>query len=244
MDADKIRKTFIMKLLISPITLAPFFLGSLGSFVLAAGGDYIKAAFALGSSLVVSAGCCYTNALFRGEKILEKAKAEVADQERRQTEAELDELDKQLRADRDPRDEKMLWDLRALFRAIQEDSSWVSKFDSVTVAKLQQALAEVFDIQVRKLREALELKNKARDISNKKIHQSLLDEREKLLEEVQKGVIEFEGVFDELKGVSSKRAAGAADPNGCLARLRQTLEIGKKVRADLEERGLDGDFVR
>jgi hypothetical protein len=240
MDSGKVKKVYLMRLLISPLTLVPFFLGSLGGFVLAAKGDYVKALFAFGATMAVSAGATITNAMFRGEKILEKSKTEVIENERRKRESDLDDLYRALSADNDPRDEKMLEDLRALFRAIQEDSSWKKKFDSYTVDRLQKALEELFDQQVTNLKEALGIKHRAARISNRLVKTSLTSEREKLLKEVDQAVKEFVEVFGELRGVgSSKRASSNTDPNGCLARLRQAIEVGKRVRADLESVGLE-----
>jgi hypothetical protein len=65
----------------------------------------------------------------------------------------------------------------------------------------------------------------------------LLTEREQLLEDVKCYVDEFESIFQELRGVKTE----SADPNHCLTRLKQTLEIGKQVRDKMQSRGLSLD---
>ena len=55
---------------------------------------------------------------------------------------------------------------------------------------------------------------------------------------------EFEGAFNDLRGISNEknnetRKKKASDSNHCVTRLKQTIEIGKKVRGRMEAHGFD-----
>jgi hypothetical protein len=186
---------------------------------------------------IMSAGFLFSRLILSGDKVAEKALREVEQEANENWTRMLDELDDRLSQDKDPRDEKLLRSLRELFVTIRDDDSWRSKFDSVTVSKLHGALDESFNKSVEKLNEAMTYQQKARETNRDKVRMLLLKEREQLLEEVKCYVEEFESIFQELRQVQKE----SADPNHCLTRLKQTLEIGKKVRSTMQSRGLSLD---
>lgn len=186
---------------------------------------------------VLSAGFLFSRLILSADEIAEKALREMEQEANENWTQMLDELDSRLSRDKDPRDENLLRSLRELFVTIRDDTSWRSKFDSVTVSKLYGALNESFNISIEKLREALVCQQKASETNHEKVKALLLKEREALLKDVKYYVEEFESIFQELRGVQNE----SADPSHCLMRLKQTLEIGKQVRDTMQSRGLSLD---
>lgn len=185
----------------------------------------------------LSTGFLFSRFILSGDKVAEKAFREVEQEAKENWTRMLDELDDELSQDKDSRDERLLRSLRDLFVTIRDDDSWHSKFDSFTVSKLYEALNESFNKSIEKLREALACQRKAGETKHDKVRQLLLKERERLLEEVKSYADEFESIFQELRGVQAE----STDPNHCLTRLKQTLEIGKQVRDKMQSRGLSLD---
>ena len=236
MDRKKFKVRYLMGLVVHPITLIPF-LGGMTLFgLLAVLGKGAAWLFGV-SGVMLSLGLLFTRAILCSDKIAEQALKEVEQEANRHCEDALDDLDARLSEDDDPRDETLLRNLRELFLTIKADGSWRSRFDSTTVSKLRAALDESFDQSVEKLKKALEYKEQAEEADNKKVRKLLLEDREKLLKEVKLYVDEFESVFGELRDIRN----ASTDPQYSMTRLKQTLEIGKRVRDSMASRGMSLD---
>lgn len=236
MDRKKFRTRYWMGMVMHPLVLLPTVAGlTLWGLLAALGKSLAWLCGPIGA--VLSMGFLFSRLILSGDEVAEKALREVEQEANLNWQRSLDELDDRLSQDKDQRDEKLLRSLRELFITIREDDSWRSKFDSVTVSKLRGALDESFKKSVEKLSEALTCQQKASQTNHGKVRTLLLKEREQLLEEVKCYVEEFESIFQELRQVQKE----SADPNHCLTRLKQTLEIGKKVRSTMQSRGLSLD---
>lgn len=236
MDRKKFKVRYLMGLVIHPIPLIPF-LGGMTLFgLLAVLGKGVSWVFGLGGAML-GLGLIFTRAIMHGDKIAEQALKEVEQEANQNWEGALDDLDARLSEDDDSRDEVLLRNLRELFSTIKEDGSWRSRFDSTTVSKLRAALDDSFEQSVEKLKKALEYKEQALAADNKKVRKLLLDDREGLLKEVKLYVKEFESVFGELRDICNS----ASGPQYSMTRLKQTLEIGKRVRDSMASRGMSLD---
>ncbi len=233
MDRSKFKMRYFLGLVMHPITLIPVIAGLTAAGLTAALGKPLAWLYGVGGA-VLSLGFLMSRAILKGDEIATQALEEVEREAKQQWNSMLDELDEQLSADDDPRDENLLRSLRELFIVITDDKSWRDMFDSTTVSKLRSALDETFDGSIAKLRKALQYKQQADAADNNKVRSLLLDDRDRLLAEVDRGVTELESVFNDLRGVRNEKA----DPNNCITRLKQTLEIGKRVRESMESRGL------
>ncbi|MDP7421350.1 MAG: hypothetical protein QGH40_05710, partial [bacterium] len=125
-DQAEFRKRLLLHLLSKPGTLFPFVTGVtvlLGTWAvgpLAAG----IPVFAALCCILGSAGTFLTNLVLGNEKAAKKVLEEIRDEARQTREKELDELEKNLIRDGDPRTEQYLHDLRTLTaRLIEENSS-------------------------------------------------------------------------------------------------------------------------
>jgi hypothetical protein len=236
MDQKKFRFRYLMGLTMHPLVLLPAIAGLTVSGLMVVLQKPLSWLGIVAGSLV-SVGFLFSRAILSGDKIAEQALKEVAAEENAAWANQLDALDAQLSQDQDPRDEELLRALRELLLAIQDDHSWRQKFDSVTAGKLRAALNDSFEVSLNQLRDALDCKKKAEKSGHGRIRALLLEDREKLLAQVTECVNEFETVFRDLRGIEQ----GHSDPNHCITRLKQTLEIGKRVRDSMKSRGLSLD---
>jgi len=157
---------------------------------------------------------------------------EVAREEREAAQRLLDDLDQQLaEADKDPRPETALRDLRALVRAFDEAEAASSPAHLPLVVDLRARVQEVFHQGVEAVAQTGKLWQTARQLNSPAARQPLLDQRERLIADVQATVKQLS---DTLVGVQSL-GTGEGSPRE-LTRLREELDQSLAVARTVEER--------
>lgn len=232
-DAHKIRNRVLLRLAGHPLVIGPFIAGM--TALTAAWSLGWKAGFALFAGLagvLAAAGSLVTQLTLRGEKLATQVTEEVAREEREAAQRLLDDLDQQLaEADKDPRPETALRDLRALVRAFDEAEAASSPAHLPLVVDLRARVQEVFHQGVEAVAQTGKLWQTARQLNSPAARQPLLDQRERLIADVQATVKQLS---DTLVGVQSL-GTGEGSPRE-LTRLREELDQSLAVARTVEER--------
>ena len=225
------KREIIKKLLMEPIdwiSLAPLIVGlSIGlgmcAFSLSSG-----IAVATSVILVLLSAGIYLNRLIFGwnesyERVVREWRASVE----REQDRNLDRLYRELKEDGDPRTEMLLKDLRTLTKSLmgEEDNQLSSGAFSIL-----SDVDKLFSRCVGYLEESLKLWQTAEAVERETIANELLDQRQVLIQEVEKSL---DRLGDVLGGI--KKAALSRDGEE-LARLREELASRLKIAEEVETR--------
>lgn len=230
-DPREFRRRMLLNLVSSPATLAPFVAGVttlLGAWAVdATGGMPLFAGTAL---LLGSAGSLLTRFIHRRDAIALAVADELAAEELAARERKLDELERELAEDDDPRDDHALHDLRKLAAAIREAGSTLRGTAEAAVASdIMLHVDELFAGSVRALERNLSLARKARSLRSPAARKPLKEERERILAEVGKTV-------ETLSALLARMSTARTDDGLSLAQVRGELESTLEVARRVEER--------
>jgi hypothetical protein len=218
------------------LTLAPLVAGAtlgLGAWAVdARSGLWYFASVAL----MLLSGLTYVQRVALGwnrdtERLLEAWRTEQEQARERQ----LDEVSRRLQSDRDARTRTLLEDLRVvtrdLDREVKRSSGWVRPLATETMEVAAQLLAAC----VRYLEQCVELNRTAGSVNDPGIRKTNLDERERLIKEVQKSLEQLGAILVNVRAINLKHAINPSpvdsDEAG-LSRLRN--ELGLKLQAARE----------
>jgi hypothetical protein len=228
-DSAQVRRRVLLKLATSPSALVPFLAGATLLVIswaldLRSGG----AVFAGIVSVLIGAGLFLTR-LFAGSDGLEKAVlADMQEEARQAREKELDQLDKDLGKDGDPRTEQILRDLRVLTAALEQDKIWSSGMNLQSGFDLAEGVDQLFRGGVAALRKALELWKTARDIATPDARKPILARRERLIEELRTSVGHLGKILAEVQAMGSSEASDQQLQN-VRRELDASLDVAKRV---------------
>jgi len=172
-------------------------------------------------------GWMATRAIFRTEDITVETIEKLQQKELQAEQAELDRLEELLKQDDDDRDQELLKLLRiqrAQFQEIAKQPGLVVRSQDVLL-KVDQ----LFKASVNNLYESYRLLLQSRELS-KPQKRSLLEEREKLLTEIQQAVDSLQTSLDQYRSLT-KRSTGSD-----LSSLREELEASIDIAKRTEER--------
>lgn len=232
-DDKTLRKKVFVRLLGSPLTIAPFLLGmttmmttwamnwhpSLGLFAGLAG--------AMGS-----VGAYLSQALLWGEKLTREAAAALEHEANAERQKALDELDRQLtHADVDPRPETALRELRALLKAFEEGEQTAWNLNQSSAYEVNAMVRQLFDRCVDSLRQSDRLWNTSQKLQTAAARKPILQQREKIIHEVSASIEHLSGTLVALQTLDR-----GTDNNKELARLRGELDASLTIARTVEER--------
>lgn len=232
----RLRKKYLLGLLASPLTLLPA-LG--GATCLTAGAVGLGAPLTLlagGAGLLFGAGVFLQRLALGGNRVLDRAKEEVEREARedelraqRAREEYLDDLDRRLTGDHDPRTETALRDLRALNETfskgefLRDNRSLLATFDLLSLVE------GLFRQCVDSLEETLRLHQAAGRASSAKVRASIRGRRDAIIASLQQSVDALNQTLGELQGLG----AAGANQEARLAQqrdvLRRRLDAAKRV---------------
>lgn len=232
LDDKQLRKRVLLRLLGSPMTVIP----SLGSTVVTAGWMFGwnpgMSWFAGLAGWLAAAGGFVTRLLLSGERIARDAAIELTQEEQVFKQQALDELDRRLTvSDKDPRPETALRDLRALVKAFEETAKGVAGHNLSSVFEIQSMVSALFDQCVHSLEQTEKLWQTAQQLGTTLARQPILDQREKLIGDVQASIKQ---VSDTL--VALQRLGAGERSSAELSRIRGELDQSLAVAKRVEER--------
>jgi len=231
MDRATIRRKVLTSLLAAPSFLLPVTVGAtalLASWATGIGEPWLPFAGALAA--LAGVGALATRAIFGMEEVGQRAADEVHRETQETWTLRLDDLDRRLESDGDPRTEALLREVRGLNRTIREQGL-SKRFDPASRVDITVKMGELYDGCIRALEKSLSLWHSAQELPAGKGRRALLEQREAQIEEVGRSV----GVLQEL----CRMDVGATSPDtpeGELARIRAELNHSLEVARRVEDR--------
>lgn len=232
-DDRTIRRKVLLRLLGHPWVLAPGVLGfSAGTVLWALNLQPGLGSFAALAGLCGAVGGYLTRVILDDGRTARTVLAELAEAERAAAQTRLDDLDRRLvKADDDPRPETALRDLRALLGAFEQVAEQARDEHIPAVVDVRSRVQQLFDHSLRSLERTLGLYATARQLQLPEARRPLLDERERILADVQAGIRQLGTTLVALQQL------GAGDrARGELARLRDELDDSLQVANRVEAR--------
>lgn len=243
MNRTEFHQRFLLRLACHPVTLVPF-AGGVTALAVAWAGDLPKLVFLGIVGIVASVGAGVTRLIFRGEHIAREVHEDMEKRKDLTVERQLDDLRERLVADRDPRDNELLDELREIVRVFRTDTGWSKRVNSIAAAEIASSVDELFAVCVRKLEASYDHLQTTKNLRAQKAKKALLDQRERLLTEVVASVHELSEL---LAGVYQLGISGSEEEEQATAvrsRLQQSLELARRVDAVMNPRSALGQRER
>jgi hypothetical protein len=232
LDKREYKKRVLLRLLTSPWSLIP---GLGGTTLLIAGWALgLKAGAVLFGGVVgvlVGIGTFFTRLLAGNEKLEQQVLQEMREEAEEAREEELDELERALMEDCDPRTEQSLHELRVLATAFQRKESWASDVDSGSSFDIMSGVNQLFASCVKYLKMTLELWRTAQEMESEGVRKPILERREKLVEDVRKSTQHISDILARAQTLGVGEEADSA-----LKNLREELDVSLDVAKRVQER--------
>jgi hypothetical protein len=227
----RFRRKYLTRLAASPATLGPLVGGI--SAALAAWGLDLSSLVAFGgiAAALAGIGVFLTRLAVPSEAQAKEAAAEVERELAAARDAELDALYERLAADPDPRDERLLADLRTMVDALKDPDLWPENLTAQSTVDITAGVDELFASCVASLERSLALIRLGRKMTTREAREPIRVEREQILEEVGASLRQLSAI---LTRIQTLRRPGAAPVE--LGRIRQELDQSLEVAARVEER--------
>ncbi len=246
-DDTHLRRRILLRLLGSPLVMSPFLMGSsLGLASWALNSRPGLGLFALLAGVLGAAGMFVTRLLLNGPEIRAAIQKELQHETLSARESALDDLDKRLaNSDKDPRPEASLRDLRALRESFEQLARENLATNSFTVTEVLSQVRELHDRSARSLEQTIQLHQIAVRLTTPNARQPILEQRERLIEEVQATVKQLGNTLVAIQNLGTSPTAASG-----LSQLRAELDDSLKAAARAEARlesmlaPVSGDTVR
>lgn len=234
-DSRDLKRRVLLGILSSPLTVLPFLTG----MTVMAGVWMINVRPDLGllaglAGALGTAGMFVTQLVFRGEQYAQQVLKETQEEARIAQERHLDDLERRLTADKDPRTETALKDLRSLVKAFDDPEDLGVSKEAVVLFEIQINAMHMFEQAVRSLEQSLVLWHTANGLATPAAREPILAKREHILREIFQSIHHLGKV---LAGLQDIRAAGGSTPD--LARIRdeldQNLDVARQVDVRLKD---------
>jgi len=233
MNEGQIRRRIFLRLLGHPLVIAPSVLGATAwTAIWALSLPSGLGLFAGLAGILGSAGVYLTRLILDDGKTARDVIADEELGEQKAAQAALDDLDRRLvAADDDPRPETALRDMRALLRAFDEFAGKTDSLNAPAVIEVRSRVQQIFDQTIRSLEQTLRLGDTAKQLSMPAARKPLLQQREKIIADVEACTKQIGGTLAALQRLDS------GDPsNHELSRLRDELDQSLQIANRVEDR--------
>ncbi|MBT8341671.1 MAG: hypothetical protein HKP58_02920 [Desulfatitalea sp.] len=242
LDESRWKRRYLFKLLAHPVCLVPFLVGltdvmALWTFDISSG----AALFAGIAALLFSAGFFLTRLTTGDPTLVRQVTQRLQAEAVAEREKHLDDLDRRLtEADRDPRPEKCLRDLRALAKAFEQGHAWDGALGGRPTVDILAGVDKLFRQSVLSLEKTLDLGYAAQQLATEAARTPLQQQRERLIDEVAKSIHQLGKVLAGIQSLES----GTEHQEGELAAIRQELDQSLEVARRVKKRiaSLDEDI--
>ena len=241
MDRSALRKQVFKELATSAWVLLPAAAGLTAIFVGWALGQGTALLSFLGiAGILAGAGALVTRWILKGDDLIHSAIEKLQNQARAQREAELDQLQRRLESDNDPRTGeslRILRDLEAQFRLMLKESAESNATPPVEIVSMVERLIRS---SISSLEKSLTLWQAAQRMMTRQASQNALQRREGVLVEVERSIRQMAKTLDGIREMSLKAQSATQ-----LAAIRKELDTSLQVARRVEERmrSLEDDIV-
>lgn len=235
LDQNEFRKRFLIEMVCSPFTLVPFVLGTtllMASWALALRSGV--AVFAGIAAILGSAGMFFTRFLLGSEKVAKKVVDELERDIQKQRERDLDDLEKRLGNDGDPRTESALRDLRALARAFRETREWSDSLKAQPTLDILAGVEQLFGRCVVLLERTLTLWYTARKINSSEARTPILEQREQIIGDVGESIKQLGRILAGIQSIRVGESGERSDVRRIRNELDQSLEVARMVEKRMQ----------
>jgi hypothetical protein len=240
MDRSAYRKRVLLGLLTRPISLFPAVVGASALLAAWATGDWSGWLPFLGvAGMLIGVGNFLSSAFTGGGTVAERVVRSIRTEAEQDRERALDDLERRLTEDGDPRTEQSLRDLRRLARTFGDSRGWVSALNAGTGFDILSDVNRMFEASVRYLEKTLGLWHTAQSLEHPTARRALLAQRENLVEEVQRSLEHLGAVLGQLEVLRSGMDRDS-DLRGLRAELDQNLDVARRVEERMAEWELPG----
>jgi hypothetical protein len=220
---DGLRNKVVLDLCVTPATLVTATIG----------GTCLMLSAMLGSTtgffgfimLAVSVGIIATRFVFCLDDVYKKALEQIVAQKYEQRNMELDQLDKKLLLDRDPRDQTALRNLRSLYDGFTDDVR-KGKISAAVPVSMHDQIEKIFNTCVSQLQRQHEIWSASNKVSSD-LKTSLYAQREKILDDVESSVNLLATVIDEVRTLGLK--VNREELSDLQTRLKAQLAAAKEI---------------
>ena len=233
MNEGQIRRRIFLRLLGHPLVIAPSVLGATAwTAIWALSLPSGLGLFAGLAGILGSAGVYLTRLILDDGKTARDVLADEQVGEQQAAQAALDDLDRRLvAADDDPRPETALRDMRALLRAFDEFAGKTDSLNAPAVIEVRSRVQQIFDQTIRSLEQTLRLGDTAKQLSMPAARKPLLQQREKIIADVEACTKQIGGTLAALQRLDSGDRS-----NHELSRLRDELDQSLQIANRVEDR--------
>lgn len=232
-DDAKLRRKTIQGLLASPWTLWPILGGItllLGLWALSIRSGL--AIFAGLAAILGGVGIFFSRLLLGSDKLAKKAIAEMQEEAQQKRERSLDDLERRLVADGDPRTEACLRDLRALAKAFESGRAWSDSMTARSVFDILAGVEQLFKRCVLSLKKTLDLWHTARQMATEEASRPILEQRERMIDDVGQSIKQLGRILAGIQGLGASEGEETSE----LARIREELDRSLEVAKMVEKR--------
>ncbi len=230
-EDHQVKKQVFIRHLGSPLVLAPMLMG-VTSLAAAWAFDWKAAglaAFAGISGILASGGIFLTRLILTGQNTAAQVIQEHETESIQQREKDLDRLERELEtSDNDPRPEKALRDLRSLVSVLKETTDSTKGHRLATMVDIHARVTDLFEHCVELLEQTIQLWKTAAKLNTDAARQPILDQRESIIEDIQKSVLQVSDTLIGLKQLGSTEAS-ANRLKEMRAELDQSLSVARSV---------------
>ena len=184
--------------------------------------------------LLAGLGAMVTRWILKGDEIHKEAFEELQ-KEAFQKQAEvLDDLDRRLQRDDDPRTERTLRELRDLYEEFKKDMRWAAGLDTRATFEIVSKVERLFKECVKSLRRSVELWQTSEKMRTLAVKKTVLESRGELLEEIWHSLEQLKKTVDGVHLLHLQKSDKTRH-----AEMRQELDASLEVARRVEERMRD-----
>lgn len=181
--------------------------------------------------LLAGLGAMATRWILRGDEIHKDA-FKALQEEAFQKQAEvLDDLDRRLQRDDDPRTETTLRELREIYQEFKKDASWAEGLKTRVSFEIVSKVERLFEECVKSLRRSLELWEAAEKMRTETHRKEMLESRGSLLGEISRSLEQMRKTVDSVRALRVEKGDTARH-----AQIREELDASLEVARRVEER--------
>jgi type I site-specific restriction endonuclease len=231
MEPSQFRKALIWGFLASPWIGPPLGLGAC-SFLLGAILQQPFIAFLGITGVLFGAAVATTRWMLKLDQLAQRTAEDLQSPMDRDHNAYLNQLAKRLRADKDPRNDQQLEQLRHLYARLERAGVLGDNSNAELLSEIREKAERLYRSCLASLERTVDLGDLAREMATAEFRDRVLRSREELLREIDRSIHHLGATVDHLQAGALHIGAESEE----LSKMRHELDFGLQVARRVEER--------